>query len=117
MKTLDIDECAEFLKVNNTTVFEMAGTGELPGARIGRGWVFLEDDLVEYVRTLVRYQRRERQSDRIDKQQADGRNPDQDNLASLPSVMQSRRGRRDVAAERPPSFADEDTPLSSRLAS
>jgi hypothetical protein len=115
MKTLDIDECAEFLKVNNTTVFEMAGTGELPGARISGAWVFLEDDLVEYVRTLVRYQRRERQSAQLEKQRLDAR--EQDNLASLPSAMQNRRGRRDMPAERPSSFADEDTPLSSRLAS
>ncbi len=114
MKTLDIDECAEFLKVNDTTVFAMAGSGELPGARIGSAWVFLEDDLVEYLRTQVRCQRRERQSALLEKQQVDAR--EQDNLASLPSVMQSRRGRRETPAERPPSFADEDAPLASRLA-
>lgn len=55
MKTLDIDECAEFLKVKSLVVSEMVGTGELlPGARIGRAWVFLEEDLVDYVRTQIR---------------------------------------------------------------
>lgn len=63
MRTLDIDECAEFLKINRTTASEMAATGELPGAKIGRAWVFLEDDLVEYLRNKVRQQQRERQED------------------------------------------------------
>jgi excisionase family DNA binding protein len=91
MKTLDIDECAEFLKVNSMDVCEMVGTGELPGARIGRAWVFLEDDLVDYVRTQIRIQRRERQSAQLEKQRDEGGNPDQDNLAMLTTVLQSRR--------------------------
>lgn len=91
MKTLDIDECAEFLKVNSTDVSEMVGTGELPGARIGRAWVFLEEDLVDYVRTQIRNQRRERQSAQFEKQREDGCNLDQDNLAMLSTVLQSRR--------------------------
>jgi len=92
MKTLDIDECAEFLKVNSTDVSEMVGTGELPGARIGRSWVFLEEDLVDYVRTQIRNQRRERQSAQFEKQREEGCNLDQDNLAMLSTVLQSRRG-------------------------
>jgi len=92
MKTLDIDECAEFLKVKSTVVSEMVGTGELPGARIGRAWVFLEEDLVDYVRTQIRNQRRERQSAQFEKQQEeDGRNLDQDNLTMLSTVLQNRR--------------------------
>lgn len=58
MKTLDIDECAEFLKVDRTTVMRLAGIGELPGAKIGRAWVFLQDDLVAYLRTKVNQQMR-----------------------------------------------------------
>jgi excisionase family DNA binding protein len=91
MKTLDIDECAEFLKVNSTDVSEMVGTGELPGARIGRAWVFLEEDLVDYVRTQIRNQRRERQLARFEKQREDGCNLEQDNLSMLSTVLQSRR--------------------------
>jgi len=92
MKTLDIDECAEFLKVKSTVVSEMVGTGELPGARIGRAWVFLEEDLVDYVRTQIRNQRRERQSAQFEKrQEEEGRNLDQDNLTMLSTVLQNRR--------------------------
>ncbi len=115
MRTLDIDECAEFLKINSTTVSEMLGSGELPGARVGRGWVFLEDDLVAYVRDQIRLQRRERQSIWLERQQGEGRAVDADNLTSLASVLQGRRGRRDPSADRSTSFADEDAPLSSRL--
>jgi excisionase family DNA binding protein len=61
MKTLDVDETADFLKVDRTTVLNLAGTGGLPGAKIGRAWVFLLDDLVDYLRGEVRQQQRERQ--------------------------------------------------------
>jgi len=63
VRTLDIDECAEFLKVDRSTALRLAGGGELPGAKIGRAWVFLLDDLVEYLRTQVRSQARQRQAE------------------------------------------------------
>lgn len=64
MNTLDINECAEFLKINKNTASELAAKGMLPGAKIGRAWVFLEDELVEYLRSETRnQQRRRRQSD------------------------------------------------------
>jgi len=65
MQTLGIDECAEFLKVDRTTALKLAGNGTLPGAKIGRAWVFLEDDLVDYLRNEARRQARERQSKAI----------------------------------------------------
>lgn len=62
MKTLDINECAAFLKVDKSTALKLAGSGELPGARIGRDWVFLLDDLTDYLRNEVRRQCAERQA-------------------------------------------------------
>ncbi|MGP1666151.1 MAG: helix-turn-helix domain-containing protein [Rhodanobacter sp.] len=50
MKTYDINETAEFLKVDRATALGLAGSGELPGAKVGRAWVFLESDLVDYLR-------------------------------------------------------------------
>lgn len=61
MKTFDIDECAEFLKVDRNTALRLAGAGKLPGAKIGRAWVFLEDDVADYLRAQVRIQARQRQ--------------------------------------------------------
>lgn len=101
MKTFDLDECAQFLKISSPAVFEMASRGELPGARIGRSWVFLEEDLVEYVRIQVRCQRRERQAGlpgqtRVEEPGLE----DQDKLLCLPTVLQHRRGRHDIAPDR-----------------
>ena len=56
MKTYDINEAADFLKVDRTTALERPASGEVPGAKIGRAWVFLESDLVEYLRDKVRRQ-------------------------------------------------------------
>ncbi|MFT4064387.1 helix-turn-helix domain-containing protein [Paraburkholderia sp.] len=64
-RTFDIDECADFLKVDRNTALKLAQRGDLPGARIGRAWVFLEDDIVEYLRVRVRQQMVERQNDNV----------------------------------------------------
>jgi hypothetical protein len=60
MRTLDLEECCEFLKIDRNVGTRLALSGELPGAKIGRAWVFLEDDLVDYLRLQVRKQTRER---------------------------------------------------------
>lgn len=61
-KTLDLDECAAVLKVHPETAAELAAKGELPGAKIGRAWVFVEDDVVDYLREQVRIQVERRKS-------------------------------------------------------
>lgn len=64
MRTYGVDECGEFLKVDRTTVLKLAGDGILPGAKIGRSWVFLEDELIEYVRKQTYSQMRARRAER-----------------------------------------------------
>jgi excisionase family DNA binding protein len=61
--TLDITECAEFLKIEKQYALRLAAEGKLPGAKVGRAWVFLVDDLVEYLRQQVRLQQRERSAE------------------------------------------------------
>ena len=39
-RTLDLHEAADFLKISESTAQEMAANGEIPGAKIGRAWVF-----------------------------------------------------------------------------
>jgi len=63
MKTFDIHEAADFLKIDRTTALELAGTGVLPGAKVGRAWVFMEDELVAYLRDVTRKQTQERRVD------------------------------------------------------
>jgi len=56
VKTLNLEETARFLKVHTETVSRLAKTGQLPGAKIGRAWVFLEEDLIEYLREQIQAQ-------------------------------------------------------------
>lgn len=50
-KTLNILEAAAFLGAHKETVRRMAASGDIPGVKIGRGWLFLEQDLVMYIRS------------------------------------------------------------------
>ena len=40
-----LPEAAEFLRVHPETLRQLARTGKMPGAKVGRAWVFLEEDL------------------------------------------------------------------------
>lgn len=51
-RTLLLPQAAEFLKAHPETVRRRAATGELSGAKVGRSWVFLQADLVAYLRSL-----------------------------------------------------------------
>ncbi len=60
MRTFDLQECADFLKVDRTTAMKLAQHGDIVGARIGRAWVFLEDDVVAFLREQAQQQTLER---------------------------------------------------------
>jgi excisionase family DNA binding protein len=53
MRTLNITEAADMLKIHENTVMELVGSGAIPGAKIGRAWVFIDDDLLAYVRKEI----------------------------------------------------------------
>lgn len=63
MKTYDINEAADFLKIDRSTALELAHLGTLPGAKVGRAWVFMEDELVAYLRDMTRKQTQARRAD------------------------------------------------------
>ena len=50
METLDLEQAAKFLHLHPVTLQRMAKRGEIPAAKFGRRWVFLEIDLVACVR-------------------------------------------------------------------
>jgi hypothetical protein len=52
MKTLNLSEAAAFLHMHPEELRTRAKRGVIPGAKIGRRWVFIEDDLAEYIRSL-----------------------------------------------------------------
>ena len=61
MNTLDLQAAAAFLHIHPVTLQEKARTGEIPGAKIGKCWVFVDVDLVEHIRS--QYPRRVLQSE------------------------------------------------------
>jgi excisionase family DNA binding protein len=52
MRTLNLKEAANFLNIHWQTLRQRVISGEIPGAKIGKSYIFLEDDLVEYIRSL-----------------------------------------------------------------
>jgi len=53
VRTLDLSEAADLLKVHENRVMEWAGSGVIPGAKLGRAWVFIDDDLFAFVRRQI----------------------------------------------------------------
>ena len=51
MKTFNIEEAANFLGAHKETVRRLVAMGKMPGVKVGRGWIFIEQDLVIYMRS------------------------------------------------------------------
>ena len=52
MVTLGLREAAAFLRCHPEELRRRAKVGIVPGAKVGRAWVFLEEDLAAYLRSL-----------------------------------------------------------------
>ena len=50
MQTLSTQQAAEFLKAEPSTIRALVSSGELKAAKIGKGYVFLNEDLVAYIK-------------------------------------------------------------------
>ena len=50
MNTLGLNEAARLLHLSEDCLLRKARAGKVPGAKIGRRWVFVEADLVELIR-------------------------------------------------------------------
>jgi hypothetical protein len=53
-RTLKLDEAAAFLHIHPVTLLRKAQAGEIPGAKPGKCWVFLDIDLAEFLRSQYR---------------------------------------------------------------
>jgi excisionase family DNA binding protein len=51
--TLDTSEVAALLRAESETVLQLARTGELPGTRIGKSWVFLREDVIAFLKERI----------------------------------------------------------------
>src|SRR5438309_10933578 len=61
MNTLDLEAAAALLHIHPVTLQEKARSGEIPGAKIGKCWVFVDVDLIDHIRS--KYPRRVLQSE------------------------------------------------------
>ena len=52
MKTLNLLEAAAFLHMHPEELRRRAKLGQIPAAKPAKIWVFIEDDLAEYLRSL-----------------------------------------------------------------
>ena len=52
MRTLTLIEAAKFLKMHPEEVRRRTKAGAIPGAKLGKRWVFISDDLAEFIRSL-----------------------------------------------------------------
>jgi len=56
VRTLDQVEAAYFLRCESETLSDLVFRGDIPCARIGDALVFIEDDLIDYLREQIRKQ-------------------------------------------------------------
>ena len=52
MRTFNLREAAGFLRLHPEEMRQRAKSGRILGAKVGRSWVFLEEDLASYLRSL-----------------------------------------------------------------
>ena len=64
MDTIDAAECAELLRCKPCQVEEMARAGDIPGLKIGRGWLFVRSDLLAFLADRARQEAADRRSKR-----------------------------------------------------
>ena len=48
-KVMTIKEVSEFLRIPLSTIYALAKQGKIKGAKFGRQWRFLEQDIVDYL--------------------------------------------------------------------
>ena len=58
--TLDIKTAGELMKIHPKTVLDLINKGDLPAGKIGRAYVLLKRDVMNYVENLIIKQTAER---------------------------------------------------------
>lgn len=62
METLNIKEACELLKISETDLGDLARLGVIPGTKIGQRWVFIKEDLLNWLREKIRVDQEQRQA-------------------------------------------------------
>ena len=51
METLNLEEAARLLRIHKETLRSRAKVGQIPGAKIGKEWLFIKEDLINHIRS------------------------------------------------------------------
>ena len=62
--TIGSEDCAAMLRCTVDQVEELARSGDIPGLKIGRSWLFVRHDLLVYLAEKAREEAQERRSKR-----------------------------------------------------
>ena len=62
-ETITADQCADLLRCTANQVEELTRKGELPGIKIGRSWIYVKADLLDYLAERARSEAAERRLD------------------------------------------------------
>ena len=54
---LDVESCAKLLHCSVEHLNRLARGGDIPATKIGRSWIFLEDEIVGWLRSKTRSQK------------------------------------------------------------
>ena len=53
-KLITAKELAQLLKLSESTIYKLAGLGEIPGLKIGDSWRFDQQDIERMIRSVKR---------------------------------------------------------------
>jgi len=62
-ETINAEQCAELLHCTEQRIEELTRSGELPGMKFGRGWIYVKADLLAYIADRARKEAEERRQD------------------------------------------------------
>ena len=65
MKIFNLEGAANYLQVSTETMREYAVNGLVAGAKIGKGLIFTEDDLDDYLRKEIKTQTEARRKEQV----------------------------------------------------
>lgn len=52
-ETMDLQSADNYLGAKAETISQLARKGELPGVQIGKGWIFLREDVLDFLRRRI----------------------------------------------------------------
>lgn len=95
-ETMNLPTVASYLGARTETVAQLARKGELPGAQIGKGWIFLREDVLKFLRDRIAQETEGRRAAQV-KEQVNPQDEDKAEVVAV-AVPRARTRRRQLPA-------------------